>query len=480
MRTKQAGLFSGILSAFLIEVRKGLQEDLQDITNQLLTTLILVQQNASASALPSSTSHFEPGKSTRWVNGLWFTSLLFSLLSALSASLAKAWVTEYSSFSFQARVHWTAASSRHTRFLGVQRWHLETFIHCLPMLIHASVFLFAAGLDILLLDDDVGVGSLMMTLSAISLALYIASTAHSVWCSDSPFRTPLSVFIRWGFKMNSQPPTSDDDVSKAEALGWLLVTSADATVTENCVRAIAGLPATPEIQNRLSNRAVISILKSGLSDLMQSDAQTSSSLLPYLYAICRLVQTKRQLTHSEDSNVSLLSSIVQQDGPLYHWKSLERGVQEVAIYVKARIVLFVDESNKDQDLFRTDIPIMINSSPSLQVSQLLQEVHILSSGDFAQPIVIPGRLNTNNTRAAPGPSIANSLLCGLQSPDALEQKHCHTILLAHAQKAASEANNANSSFCTKTLGNGLVSDSSNVQERALQALHRLLPNGQPF
>ncbi|KAF7344848.1 hypothetical protein MVEN_01646500 [Mycena venus] len=40
-----AGLFSAILSAFLIEIRKGLQEDLQTITNNLLMTLIENQRN---------------------------------------------------------------------------------------------------------------------------------------------------------------------------------------------------------------------------------------------------------------------------------------------------------------------------------------------------------------------------------------------------------------------------------------------------
>ncbi|KAJ7843017.1 hypothetical protein B0H13DRAFT_1549992, partial [Mycena leptocephala] len=91
-----AGLFSAILSAFLIEIRKGLQEDLQNITNGLLVVLIQGQHNVTAPTMPSL-STFVPSVSTRWVNGLWFTSLVFSLVSALGASVAKGWVTQFSS-----------------------------------------------------------------------------------------------------------------------------------------------------------------------------------------------------------------------------------------------------------------------------------------------------------------------------------------------------------------------------------------------
>ncbi|KAJ7194388.1 hypothetical protein GGX14DRAFT_576333 [Mycena pura] len=71
-----AALFSAILAAFLIEIRKGLQEDLQMNTNMLLTTLIKNLHNSTGPQIPTSTN-FEPSSSTVWVNGLWFPSLMF-------------------------------------------------------------------------------------------------------------------------------------------------------------------------------------------------------------------------------------------------------------------------------------------------------------------------------------------------------------------------------------------------------------------
>ncbi|KAJ7819971.1 hypothetical protein B0H13DRAFT_1661112, partial [Mycena leptocephala] len=142
-----AGLFSAILSAFLIEIRKGLQEDLQSITNGLLVVLIQGQHNVTAPAMPSL-STFVPSASTRWVNGLWFTSLIFSLVSALGASVAKGWVTQFSST--VSGSSWPDASLHCQRFRGLERWHLKLIIQFLPILIHIAFFLFAAGLIILL------------------------------------------------------------------------------------------------------------------------------------------------------------------------------------------------------------------------------------------------------------------------------------------------------------------------------------------
>ncbi|KAJ7229339.1 hypothetical protein C8J57DRAFT_1092609 [Mycena rebaudengoi] len=141
-----AGLFSAILSAFFIEVRKGLQEDLLSVTNNLLVVLIQGQHNSSEGPiLPPST--FVPTPATRWVNGLWFVSLVFSLVSALGASVAKGWVTQFSST--VSGSSWLDARLHFKRLHALKRWHLKLIIRSLPILIHNAFFLFAAGLVLL-------------------------------------------------------------------------------------------------------------------------------------------------------------------------------------------------------------------------------------------------------------------------------------------------------------------------------------------
>ncbi|KAJ7291599.1 hypothetical protein C8J57DRAFT_1113476, partial [Mycena rebaudengoi] len=157
-----AGLFSAILAAFLIEIRKGLSEDLQNITNTLLFTLIENQNGIKTQQIPSP-SHFVPTSSSRWVNGLWFSSLMFSLMSALGASLAKGWVTELSSI--VSGSSWNNASIHCRRLRGLKRWHLKLIIQSLPILIHIAFLLFSIGLAVLVLQDDLVIGVAMLILT---------------------------------------------------------------------------------------------------------------------------------------------------------------------------------------------------------------------------------------------------------------------------------------------------------------------------
>ncbi|KAJ7813727.1 hypothetical protein B0H14DRAFT_1431999 [Mycena olivaceomarginata] len=169
-----AGLFSAILSAFLIEIRKGLQEDLQTMTNNLLFILI---QNGTGAQI-SSGSPFKPTSISRWVNGLWFSSLMFSLMSALGASLAKGWITQFSSP--VSGSSWGDASLHCQRFRGLRRWHLKLIIQCLPILIHIAFFLFSIGLVILLFQDDFAIGVVICILTSLILGLYLGSSIHPV------------------------------------------------------------------------------------------------------------------------------------------------------------------------------------------------------------------------------------------------------------------------------------------------------------
>ncbi|KAJ7801735.1 hypothetical protein B0H14DRAFT_3155388 [Mycena olivaceomarginata] len=222
------GLFSAILSAFLIEIRKGLQEDLQSVTNNLLTVLIQSQHNSTAAEIPPS-STFVPTLSSRWVNGLWFTSLVFSLISALGASVAKGWVTQFSSN--VSGSSWSDVSLHCERLRDLERWRLTMIIECLPILIHIVFFLFAAGLVVLLFNDDLPIAIVVLVLTAVVGAAYIGNSIVSAYYLNSPLRTP---------GVRSFP--SEEGSQKAQALLWLLAQSTDGLTVNATVRALAGLP----------------------------------------------------------------------------------------------------------------------------------------------------------------------------------------------------------------------------------------------
>ncbi|KZV91823.1 hypothetical protein EXIGLDRAFT_718930, partial [Exidia glandulosa HHB12029] len=69
---------------------------------------------------------------------------------------------------------------------------MSTFISVLPLFLHASLFLFLAGLVLLLWDLDAFLSIWVFFLTAIVLTFYVASTLMPVFRRDCPSATPLT------------------------------------------------------------------------------------------------------------------------------------------------------------------------------------------------------------------------------------------------------------------------------------------------
>ncbi|TFY51955.1 hypothetical protein EVG20_g10767, partial [Dentipellis fragilis] len=126
-----AGLFSAVVTTFVVQSSQSLQPDYSQVSAMLLTELVGLQRAAangiSAGTVPVSaqnaTSGFEAAKSDQWVNRLWFISLAFSLATALMAVLVKQWLQYYvSPISGTGK---EKAHIRHFRFTGLEIWHVS-------------------------------------------------------------------------------------------------------------------------------------------------------------------------------------------------------------------------------------------------------------------------------------------------------------------------------------------------------------------
>ncbi|KAF7344923.1 Pheromone B alpha 1 receptor [Mycena venus] len=358
-----AALFSAILAAFLIEIRKGLQEDLQSETNSLLIILIKNQHSSTGTEIPSF-DNFVPAPSTRWMNGLWFLSLIFSLMSVFGASLAKGWVTQFASV--VSASGWRDASAHCRRLGGLQRGRLNLFIKCLPLLIHIAFFLFNAGLVILLFHDDQPIGYAIFALTGVIALLYIANSILSAYYPDSPFRTPISDLIRrlfigsWQQNMFSAFPT-DEHARKAQALSWLLTHSFDAGIINEAIRAVAGLPCTLSVQDELIRGSTVSIISTLLSAEVSKNPSDMDLLSAYLYAMLRLIQAAPPDTES----VKVIRTLVETGGALVNTDLLPPSLREVSL----------------QFLFNTEISVLANTGVDLDphLHRLLVEVCLLAN-----------------------------------------------------------------------------------------------------
>lgn len=95
-----AGLFSAVVTTFVVQTSQSLQVDSSNVVASLLFELVNVQRavangspvnDVPRSELPPYLT-FNPATFDCWVNELWFTSLSLSLTTALFSFLTKQWI----------------------------------------------------------------------------------------------------------------------------------------------------------------------------------------------------------------------------------------------------------------------------------------------------------------------------------------------------------------------------------------------------
>jgi hypothetical protein len=205
LNVTQAGLFSAVDASFLVQAYQNLQPDYQQYTAALLFTVLTsgnTSNGVAGSLLPSSLaspSDFVAPTSVRWISGLWFTSLIFTLSTALICILAKQWLGEYPSTQSSSPQDW--ARRRQFRYNGLSRWHVPAIIATLPVLLHVSLFLFFMGLVILLWSLDPVTTGVIFAILAMVLIFYLGSIFLPWIRLDCPYRTPLlqQMVKLWGY-----------------------------------------------------------------------------------------------------------------------------------------------------------------------------------------------------------------------------------------------------------------------------------------
>ncbi|KZV86889.1 hypothetical protein EXIGLDRAFT_621335, partial [Exidia glandulosa HHB12029] len=90
-----AGLFSAVATAFVIESYQQLQPDNAAYAATALYILVAASNHSKALDLPPPPDLAYGSSVSRWINGLWFTSILLSLAVALLSILVLQWIGEY-------------------------------------------------------------------------------------------------------------------------------------------------------------------------------------------------------------------------------------------------------------------------------------------------------------------------------------------------------------------------------------------------
>ncbi|PPQ91537.1 hypothetical protein CVT25_008805 [Psilocybe cyanescens] len=142
-----AGLFSAVVTTFIVESYKNLQPNPDDTVISLLSRIAthLESPLGSNSSLPSPVQpEFSPDSSSLRVNTLWFISLVLSLTTVLVGTISLQWLREHQSFSELTPREMYAV--HHMRYQALISWHVDKIFNTLPLLLQCSLVLFLIGI----------------------------------------------------------------------------------------------------------------------------------------------------------------------------------------------------------------------------------------------------------------------------------------------------------------------------------------------
>ena len=195
MTSSKTGLFSAIVAAFIIEFYKTLSPDSGDQTVALLAQISNQLANSPNGTYSNTANQSSPPSASMiWVISMWLMSLIFSLASALIASLLQEWARRYVETPNEGMPN-RRARVRSFMFLGTELYKMRNIVQIGFSLLHFSVYLFFGGLVILFHTINMEVAfTVDVAVGVCGLAYFMLSILP---CLDvaCPYRTPMSYML---------------------------------------------------------------------------------------------------------------------------------------------------------------------------------------------------------------------------------------------------------------------------------------------
>ena len=189
----QAGLFSAVSSAFIVNMQSSLSPSASDTTNAILMILVNKIDNntfpTQEATLPVWTG---PSTTTIWIQTLAYASLSSSLLAAFGAMLAKQWLGHFKTSRFGQGALQERCQRRQRKFDGLEAWYFSAILATLPIFLQLSLFLFGVALAANIWTMQRRVASVIMAPTASGVIFTFFTLVSSLRSPDCPFQTPVS------------------------------------------------------------------------------------------------------------------------------------------------------------------------------------------------------------------------------------------------------------------------------------------------
>jgi len=179
----KSALFTGIVTAFILDIMSDLDEDAATIFLR-----VLAEQSTANST--TEMPPLNPPSSLLMVSSLWFLSIMFSLAATTWAILCLEWCA-FLTDGVQAEDYEEMAEKRQRRFEAMKRWKMQLIVAVIPLFLHLSLFLFLTGLWLRLRDVSEQLGLIVGVSSLVIVSSYVVVTLLPIF-TNAPFSTSAS------------------------------------------------------------------------------------------------------------------------------------------------------------------------------------------------------------------------------------------------------------------------------------------------
>jgi len=192
----QAGLFSAVTSAFIIQVQSQLQPDPNEETAALLRVLIYKIDNTTfGNNIPVVPQWSGPPHTIVQVQAILYASLSASLFSAFLAMLGKQWLNRYASIDMRGSAT-ERSQNRQRKLDGIVTWYFDYVMELLPLMLQFALLLLGCALSRYLWEIDTTVASVVLGVTSLGVTSYTFFVIAGAASASCPYQTPGARILR--------------------------------------------------------------------------------------------------------------------------------------------------------------------------------------------------------------------------------------------------------------------------------------------
>ncbi|KAF7357334.1 Zf-C3HC-domain-containing protein [Mycena sanguinolenta] len=194
-----AGLFSAVLTAFIVDVYQQLNIDYMQDSATILRALLQAQVSSQTVTAALSAPSASPSSTVIIVIALWFVSLVLSLLSALFSIFIKQWLHTYDKWTEVAHTNLQQGIMLRGFYqASFKHWRIPAIFTALGVLLQVALLLFVIGLVAYLWTLNFVVSSVLSFFALIMIVLSAVVIFLPVAYEDCPYKFPLAyVLLTW-------------------------------------------------------------------------------------------------------------------------------------------------------------------------------------------------------------------------------------------------------------------------------------------